>query len=156
MFQCFLLVVPAIGALLILLFRIALAIQFALQFGAPSTGAPTTPMLLFAVVGTVETVFVFIHGLPIAFLIALCALLSYLVFRRVSFVIVLVAMVVAVGFENVVIPLSSHGVLVSDDVLVSDEEQVRVLQLHPLQVLIHLIPAVICWWIVRNERLPTS
>jgi hypothetical protein len=107
--------------------------------------------------GMVETILVFLFGLPAGLLIAVCATSSYLMLRRVDFLVVAAAVLAAIWLEGFFASdfytgyLASHGV--------SGPWQPGAPAPTPRRAVVlwwvlHVVPAFICWWLVRKKRLP--
>jgi hypothetical protein len=91
----------------------------------------------------IDAMLAYFFALPAGFLVAVCAVSSFFVFRRVSLIVVLAAALAAIGLENAVQYYADIGLMA----LGENIDGVILLQL-----LIHLVPATICWVLVRNER----
>jgi hypothetical protein len=135
-FMAFFFVGPLLGVLLLLLLR-TLFILF--DLGAEVGTLPTLVFLAYFEAG--EAVFAYLAGLPTGFLVGLCAFSSFLALGRVSFTVVLAATLAANGLEY----LGEWGAWAS-----GAETRWRTAI---LILFFQLVPASICWWLVRNERL---
>ena len=118
------------------------------------------PMLIIAgmeISGLIQAFLVFLFGLPASLLVAVCAMASYLVLRRVNFLVVLVAVLAALWLEAYFAPdyytgyLASHGVRGPWQ---SGEPDPAPQLAVVLCWVLHFVPAFICFWLVRKERLP--
>jgi hypothetical protein len=153
-FWVFFLVGPAFAALLQLLLLNALFLGISLRAGGPF---PLWLLVPIEISGLVETALILVFGLPVSFLVAVCAIYSYLALRRVSLLIVFAAVLSAIWLEYDLASdtyfsyFASHGL--RGPWTPGDEGP------HPRQAvllcwLLHLVPVSICWWIVRKKRLP--
>jgi hypothetical protein len=101
-FLAFLFFVPTFGALLHLLVHNLLE---------PSTLAWSATFNVAGIFLIGEATFVFVSGVPAAFFVAIGALASFLVYRRVSLIVVLAATFAAVGLGNFVMPYAYAAAL---------------------------------------------
>jgi hypothetical protein len=150
-FWVFLLCGPACAALLQLLLVNAFFLD--LLFDAPSLWL----LVPIEISGLAETALILLFGFPVSFLVAVCAVSSYLALRRVNLLIVLAATLAAIWLENNFASDAYTGYFVSYGL--RGPWQPDGPRPHPRQAIIlvwllHLIPASFCWWIVRNKRLP--
>jgi hypothetical protein len=105
--------------------------------------------------GVVGMILVFLFGFPASLMVAASATVSYFVVKRVSVVVVVAAVVAAISFEGILAPgayfdyLASHGVR-GPWVPEGTNETMAIF----LVCLLHLIPALMCWWLVRDVRKP--
>jgi hypothetical protein len=162
-FGRFFLLGPVFGALVQLFLLNAFLLSIYLSFpDRPSSTMSFVdgPILIFAgmeISGLIQAFFVFLFGLPASLLVAVSAMSSYLVLRRVNFLVVLVAVLAALGLEAYFVPgyytgyLASHGLTGPWQVGEPDPApQLAVV----LAWVLHFFPAFICFWLVRKERLP--
>lgn len=150
-FGRFFLLGPVFGAL-VQLFLLNTFLMIA-YFG----GGPILFIAGMEISGLIQAFLVFLFGLPASLLVAVCAMSSYLVLRRVNFLIVLVAVLAALWLEEYFVPdyytgyLAAHGL---SGPLQSSEPhpapRLAVVQCWAL----HFVPAFMCFWLVRKERLP--
>jgi hypothetical protein len=147
-FIVFFLVGPLLGALLVELAHILFLLIWGYHFLELAARSPG--MLVGFATG--EAIIIYFFGLPAGFLVAVCALSSYFVYRRVRFIVVLAAALAAIGLENLTqyrdVGYMAFG---EDREGVIDGWSAAVQQL-----LMHVVPATICWALVRNERLRPS
>jgi hypothetical protein len=158
-FLIFFLLGPAFAAsILILLANGALLVD---HFDDPSPPLPDRfgvalllliPMELYSVVLAIQVV---LFGLPASFLVATSATISYFVVKRVSIVAVIAALVAAIPLELMLAPsyfnyLRSHNVRRP---LASDEAGMDATGAIFLGCVLHLVPALICWALVRDVRI---
>ena len=107
--------------------------------------------------GLIQGVLVLLFGLPAALLVAVCAMSSYLVLQRVSFLVVLVAVLAALTLEAYLAPgyytgyLASYGLMGPWQLGEPAPTPGRAIVLNWV---LHFVPAFICFWLVRKTRLP--
>ena len=150
-FGRFFLLGPVFGALVqLLLLNTFLLVAY---FG----GGPIWIIAGMEISGLIQAFLVFLFGLPASLLVAVCAMASYLVFRRVNVLVVLVAVLAALWIEEYFVPdyytgyLASHGVRGPWQ---SGEPNPAPQLAAVLSWVLHFVPAFICFWLVRKERLP--
>jgi len=165
-FWRFFLLGPIFGALVqLFLLNVLLLIIFLSNPRAPppSSDGAAILMWIFAyteISGAMEAILVFFFGLPASFLVAVCAMCSYMAFRRVNFVVVLAAALAAILLENIVAAdaytgyFATHGVRGPWTPDLPDEWSPDLRAAALLGVLLHFVSVSICWWLVRRERLP--
>jgi hypothetical protein len=153
-FWVFFLYGPAFAALLqLLLLNLSL-------FPALVTISDPFQVLLVAtmeVSGMMEAILVFLFGLPASLLIAVCATSSYLILRRVDFLVVAAAVLSVIWLEGFFAPDFYTGYLASYGVSGSWQSGAPAPTPRRAVVLcwvLHVFPAFICWWLVRKKRLP--
>jgi hypothetical protein len=107
--------------------------------------------------GAIEAILIYLFGLPASLIVAASATLSYLVVKRVSVVAVVAAVAAANLLEGILAPgayldyLAWHGVRgpwVPDEG--TDATGAGVIF---AVFLLHLLPALMCWWLLRRRRL---
>jgi hypothetical protein len=162
-FGRFFLLGPVFGALVQLFLLNAFLLSIYLSFpDRPSSTISFVdgPILIIAgmeISGLIQAILVFLFGLPASLLVAVCAMSSYLVLRRVNFLVVLVAVLAALWLEEYFAPdyytgyLASHGL--RGPWQPSEPDPAPQLAVVLCWVL-HFVPAFICFWLVRNKRLP--
>jgi hypothetical protein len=154
-FGRFFLLGPVFGALvqLVLLNALLLSIYLSSSGG----GGPILIIAGMEISGLIQAFFVFLFGLPASLLVAVSAMSSYLALRRVSFLVVLVAVLAALWLEAYFVPdyytgyLASHGL--TGPWQVGEPDPAPKLAV-VLSWVLHFVPAFICFWLVRKERLP--
>ena len=107
--------------------------------------------------GLIQAFFVFLFGLPASLLVAVCAISSYLVLRRVNFLVVLVAVLAALWLEEYFAPEYYTGYLAAYGLRGPWQPSEPDSSPRLAVVLcwgLHFVPAFICFWLVRKERLP--
>jgi hypothetical protein len=118
------------------------------------------PILIIAgmeISGLIQAFLVFLFGLPAGLLVAVCAVSSYLVLRRVSLVVVIVAVLGALTLESYFAPDYYTGYLASYGLRgpwLLGEPAPTPRRAIVLSWVLHFVPAFICFWLVRKERLP--
>jgi hypothetical protein len=150
----FFLLGPVFGALvqLFLLNTFLLSVYLS----SPGGGGPILIIAGMEISGLIQAFFIFLFGLPASLLVAVCAMSSYLVLRRVNFLVVLVAVLAALWLEEYFAPdyytgyLASHGLTGWQAGEPDPAPQLAAV----LCWVLHFVPALICFWLVRNTRLP--
>jgi hypothetical protein len=159
-FWTFFLLGPALAALLQVLFlNVDLMPIWVGSFrtSPQQAGIPLWLLAMAEASGLIGAIFVFLFGLPASLLVAVCAISSYLVLRRVSFLVVLVAVLAALWLEEYFLPdyytgyLASHGLR---GPWTPGEPSPAPRRAVILCWVLHFVPAFICFWLVRNKRLP--
>jgi|SRR5215203_3830606 len=162
-FGRFFLLGPVFGALVQLFLLNAFLLSIYLSFpDRPSSTISFVegPIWIIAgmeISGLIQAFFVFLFGLPASLLVAVCAMASYLVLRRVNFLVVLVAVLAALWLEEYFAPdyytgyLASHGLR---GPWLSGEPDPAPQQAVVLCWVLHFVPAFICFLLVRKQRLP--
>jgi len=123
----------------------------------PDKGSFTVLIGAMEASGLIEAILVFLFGFPASLLVAAFATLSYLSAKRVTVLAVVAAVVTAVFLEGVSAPATYFGYFASHgvrgpwrpDELGPDETGAIF-----LVWLLHLLPALMCWWFVRDLRKP--
>jgi hypothetical protein len=149
------------AAVQLLLLNALLLFIFLSGAGGPSSTASFgwAAIWIFAgmeVSGAIEAILVFVFGLPASFLVGVCAMSSYMVLRRVNFVIVLAATLAAVLLENMVAPAAYAGYFATYSVRgpwIPEPPDPDFRAAAVLGLLLHIVSVAICWWLVRKERL---
>jgi len=164
-FGRFFLLGPVFGALVQLFLLNAFLLSMYLSFPdrlSSCTSFGAGPIWIIAgmeISGLIEAFLVFLFGLPASLLVAVCAMSSYLVLRRVNFLVVLFAVLAALWLEEYFAPdyytgyLASHGL--RGPWQPSEPDPAPQLAVVLCWVL-HFVPAFICFWLVRNQRLPPA
>ena len=156
-FGRFVLLGPVFGALVQLFLLNALLLQMYLSIPDQLRGGPIWIIAGMEVSGLIQAFLIFLFGLPAGVLVAVCATSSYLVLRRVHFLVVFVAVLAALWLEAYFAPdyytgyLASHGVRGPWQ---SGEPDPAPQLAVVLCWVLHFVPAFICFWLVRKERLP--
>jgi hypothetical protein len=161
-FLTFFLLGPAFAAAIqLLLLNVLLLVVFLLSPGPPvRPGDGSLIALLFGAMelsGVAEAILVVLFGFPASFMVAASATASYFVVKRVSVVAVVAAVVAAISFEGILAPGAYFDYLASHSVRgpwVPDEQRTGETMAIFLVCLLHLLPALMCWWLVRDMRKP--
>jgi hypothetical protein len=162
-FLTFFLLGPVFAAAMqLLLLNVLLLVVFLL-----SPGPPARPgdgwwfvALLFGAMelsGVAEAILVVLFAFPASLMVAASATVSYVVVTRVSVVAVVAAVVAAISFEGILAPGAYFGYLASHSVRgpwVPNGEGTPGAITVFLVCLLHLLPALMCWWLVRDMRKP--
>ena len=154
-FGRFFLLGPVFGALVHLFLLNAFLLPAYLSIPVGGGAGPIWFIAGMEVSGLIQAIFVFLFGLPASLLVAVCAMSSYLVLRRVNFLVVVVAVLVALWLEEHFAPdyytgyLASHGLR---GPWLSGEPGPTPRQAVVLSWVLHFVPAFICFWLVRNKR----
>jgi hypothetical protein len=165
-FLTFFLLGPAFAAALqLLLLNVMLLVLFLLdiQRHPVPPGGGWFVALLFGgmeLSGAVEAILIYLLGLPASLIVAASATLSYLAVKRVSVVAVVAAVAAANLLEGILAPgayldyLAWHGVRGPWVPEVPDEQGTDATGAGVIFAvfLLHLLPALMCWWLLRRRR----
>jgi hypothetical protein len=156
-FSTFFLLGPAIAAAIqLLLLNLLLLAIFLKNSSSPVPDRTLVVAMLICgmeLSGVTEAVLIFFFGLPASFMVAASATASYFVGKRVSIIAVVAAVVAAMSFEGLLARgtyfdyLASHGVR---GPMIPGE--LRTENPIPLSCVLHILPALMCWWLVRGMR----
>jgi hypothetical protein len=127
---------------------------------APS-GSGLAHLLVIGVVellGVIEAIWIILFGFPAGIVVAAAATLSYLTVKRVSVIAVVAAVGAAAFFEQILARGSYLDYLAVYDVRghVLDGQDRNETSAAFLLWVLHVLPALTCWWLVKDMRSETG
>jgi hypothetical protein len=160
-FLTFFLLGPAIAAAIqLLLFNVAIGLLSLHNLTGPN-GRPDVGWFVVLLLGAmelsavIEAFLIFVFGLPASLMVAATATLSYFIVKKVSVGVVIAAVVAAVALEWYLARDAYFGYIAWHGVRgpwVPDELDADEGAAIFLVCSLHLVPALTCWWLVRDMR----